>query len=283
MSKKDKKQEIVMTPDTGEIKTDDEPMFESEAYTAPQPEAGSDVTVLKPVGTGGPVPIVAPKHNTVQLQPIVVPLAVVPYMTQDSSVLRTDGRGQNVYAQATVESDEATDFQTISARKVKKQVKIQPRIFALVTFLLSALTVLPFILSYFMPKIGNISIEVFNVIGLIKGWVANGFELHPLANLDYVVVAGLSAILTVVSLVAIIVGRYPRAFNFIFSLATAAALVALLVKWLIDKSFVAQEKVAFLVVLVLSLVNLVLTIVFSILMNKLDDKMENAENMSREI
>ena len=283
MSKKDKKQEIVMTPDTGEIKTDDEPMFESEAYTAPQPEAGSDVTVLKPVGTGGPVPIVAPKHNTVQLQPIVVPLAVVPYMTQDSSVLRTDGRGQNVYAQATVESDEATDFQTISARKVKKQVKVQPRIFALVTFLLSALTVLPFILSYFMPKIGNISIEIFNVIGLIKGWVANGFELHPLANLDYVVVAGLSAILTVVSLVAIIVGRYPRAFNFIFSLATAAALVALLVKWLIDKSFVAQEKVAFLVVLVLSLVNLVLTIVFSILMNKLDDKMENAENMSREI
>ena len=283
MSKKDKKQEIVMTPDTGEIKTDDEPMFESEAYTAPQPEAGSDVTVLKPVGTGGPVPIVAPKHNTVQLQPIVVPLAVVPYMTQDSNVLRTDGRGQNEYAQATVESDEATDFQTISARKVKKQVKVQPRIFALVTFLLSALTVLPFILSYFMPKIGNISIEVFNVIGLIKGWVANGFELHPLANLDYVVVAGLSAILTVVSLVAIIVGRYPRAFNFIFSLATAAALVALLVKWLIDKSFVAQEKVAFLVVLVLSLVNIVLTIVFSILMNKLDDKMENAENMSREI
>lgn len=283
MSKKDKKQEIVMTPDTGEIKTDDEPMFESEAYTAPQPEAGSDVTVLKPVGTGGPVPIVAPKHNTVQLQPIVVPLAVVPYMTQDSGVLRTDGRGQNVYAQATVESDEATDFQTISARKVKKQVKIQPRIFALVTFLLSALTVLPFILSYFMPKIGNISIEVFNVIGLIKGWVANGFELHPLANLDYVVVAGLSAILTVVSLVAIIVGRYPRAFSCIFSLASAAALVALLVKWLIDKSFVAQEKVAFLVVLVLSLVNLVLTIVFSILMNKLDDKMENAENMSREI
>lgn len=283
MSKKDKKQEIVMTPDTGEIKTDDEPMFESEAYTAPQPEAGSDVTVLKPVGTGGPVPIVAPKHNTVQLQPIVVPLAVVPYMTQDSSVLRTDGRGQNVYAQATVESDDATDFQTISARKVKKQVKVQPRIFALVTFLLSALTVLPFILSYFMPKIGNISIEIFNVIGLIKGWVANGFELHPLANLDYVVVAGLSAILTVVSLVAIIVGRYPRAFNFIFSLVTAAALVALLVKWLIDKSFVAQEKVAFLVVLVLSLVNFVLTIVFSILMNKLDDKMENAENMSREI
>lgn len=54
MSKKDKKQEIVMTPDNGEIKLEDEPMFESEAYAAPQPEAGSDVTVLKPVGTAAP-------------------------------------------------------------------------------------------------------------------------------------------------------------------------------------------------------------------------------------
>ena len=65
MAKKDKKQEIVMTPDNSEVRVEDEPMFESEAYTAPQPEAGSDVTVLKPVGTGGPVPIVAPKHNTI--------------------------------------------------------------------------------------------------------------------------------------------------------------------------------------------------------------------------
>lgn len=175
MSKKDKKQEIVMTPDNGEIKLEDEPMFESEAYAAPQPEAGSDVTVLKPVGTGGPVPIVAPKHNTIQLQPIVVPLAVVPYMTQDSNVLRTDGRGQNVYAQATVENDEATDFETVSARKVKKKGKVQPRIFALVTFLLSALTVLPFILSYFIPSVGSVSIEKLNVIGVIKNWIDNGF------------------------------------------------------------------------------------------------------------
>ena len=65
MSKKDKKHEIVMTPES-EIKVEDEPMFEAEAYTAPQPEAGSDVTVMKTVGTGGPVAIVAPKHNTAQ-------------------------------------------------------------------------------------------------------------------------------------------------------------------------------------------------------------------------
>lgn len=283
MSKKDKKQEIVMTPDNGEIKLEDEPMFESEAYAAPQPEAGSDVTVLKPVGTGGPVPIVAPKHNTIQLQPIVVPLAVVPYMTQDSNVLRTDGRGQNVYAQATVENDEATDFETVSARKVKKKGKVQPRIFALVTFLLSALTVLPFILSYFMPSVGSVSIEKLNVIGVIQNWIANGFALRPLSNLAYIGVAAVSAVMTIASLISVIVGKYPRAFNFIFALASSGAMLALLIKWLVAKTFVASDKIAFLIVLVLCLVNLVLTIVFAILMNKLDDKVENVQNMSREI
>ena len=283
MSKKDKKQEIVMTPDNGEIKLEDEPMFESEAYAAPQPEAGSDVTVLKPVGTGGPVPIVAPKHNTIQLQPIVVPLAVVPYMTQDSNVLRTDGRGQNVYAQATVENDEATDFETVSARKVKKKGKVQPRIFTLVTFLLSALTVLPFILSYFMPSVGSVSIEKLNVIGVIQNWIANGFALRPLSNLAYIGVAAVSAVMTIASLISVIVGKYPRALNFIFALASSGAMLALLIKWLVAKTFVASEKIAFLIVLVLCLVNLVLTIVFAILMNKLDDKVENVQNMSREI
>lgn len=283
MSKKDKKQEIVMTPDNGEIKLEDEPMFESEAYAAPQPEAGSDVTVLKPVGTGGPVPIVAPKHNTIQLQPIVVPLAVVPYMTQDSNVLRTDGRGQNVYAQATVENDEATDFETVSARKVKKKGKVQPRIFALVTFLLSALTVLPFILSYFMPSVGSVSIEKLNVIGVIQNWIANGFALRPLSNIAYIGVAAVSAVMTIASLISVIVGKYPRAFNFIFALASSGAMLALLIKWLVTKTFVVSEKIAFLIVLVLCLVNLVLTIVFAILMNKLDDKVENMQNMSREI
>lgn len=283
MSKKDKKQEIVMTPDNGEIKLEDEPMFESEAYAAPQPEAGSDVTVLKPVGTGGPVPIVAPKHNTIQLQPIVVPLAVVPYMTQDSNVLRTDGRGQNAYAQATVENDEATDFETVSARKVKKKGKVQPRIFALVTFLLSALTVLPFILSYFMSSVGSVSIEKLNVIGVIQNWIANGFALRPLSNLAYIGVAAVSAVMTIASLISVIVGKYPRALNFIFALASSGAMLALLIKWLVAKTFVASEKIAFLIVLVLCLVNLVLTIVFAILMNKLDDKVENVQNMSREI
>ncbi len=283
MSKKDKKQEIVMTPDSTEIRLDDEPLFEAEAYAAPQPEAGSDVTVLKPVGTGGPVPIVAPKHNTVQLQPIIVPLAVVPYMTQDSSVLRTDGRGQNTYAQASVESENAPDFENVATRKIKKKGKVQPRIFALVTFLWSVVVVLPFVLSYFMTNIGGVSIDKFNVIGVIKNWIANGFSLHPLSSLAYLGVAGVSALVAIVSLFGIIFGKYPRVFNGIFTFLAFGAMLTLFIRWLVTKTFVASQNIVFLVLLGLTAVNFVLAVVFSILMNKLDDKIENTENLSKEI
>ena len=68
-----------------------ETLYESEAYGNPRPDTGTRTTVMKTVGVGGPVPIIAPKHNTIQLQPIIVPLAVVPYMSQDSAVLNTEG------------------------------------------------------------------------------------------------------------------------------------------------------------------------------------------------
>ena len=234
MAKKDKNQEIVFSPDTNDVRVDDEPLFESEAYGTPQPEAGSDVTVMKPVGIGGPVPIVAPKHNTIQLQPIVVPLAVVPYMTQDSNVLRTDGKQQGGYMPSTVEYGDATEFETVSTqKKIKKQAKVQPRVFALVTFLLASVTVLPFILSYFVKSIGTLDISKYNVIGVIMGWVKDGFNARPLRNFAFIGVAAVEAVLVITSLISIIAGKYPRAFTFILSLGSAAAMLAYLIKLLV--------------------------------------------------
>lgn len=284
MAKKDKNQEIVFSPDTGEIRTDDEPLFESEAYGTPQPEAGSDVTVMKPVGIGGPVPIVAPKHNTIQLQPIVVPLAVVPYMTQDSGVLRTDGKQQGGYMPSTVEYDDATEFETVSTqKKINKKVKVQPRIFALVTFLLSAVILLPFLLSYAMDSIGNLDISQYNVIGIIKEWVDVEFNAEPLHNLLFIGVAAVSAILVITSLVSMIVGKYPRAFTFIITLGSAAGMLAYLIKLLVADQFVLDDEIALVILVALTLLNMVLTIVFSCVLNKLDDKVEDSKRTSREI
>lgn len=284
MAKKDKNQEIVFSPDTNDVRVDDEPLFEAEAYGTPQPEAGSDVTVMKPVGIGGPVPIVAPKHNTIQLQPIVVPLAVVPYMTQDSGVLRTDGKQQNGYMPSTVEYGDATEFETVSTqKKIKKKAKVQPRVFALVTFLLSAIIVLPFILSYFMGSLGSVDISKYNVIGVIMGWVKNGFNARPLRNFAFIGVAAVQAVMVVTSLISIIVGKYPRAFTFILSLGSAAAMLAYLIKLLVKKQFVLNNQIALVVLVALTLLNLVLTIVFSCVLNKLDDKVEDSNRISREI
>ena len=36
-------------------------LYESDAYGDPEPDAAASTTIMKPVGTGGPVPIVAPK------------------------------------------------------------------------------------------------------------------------------------------------------------------------------------------------------------------------------
>lgn len=281
MAKKEKNQEVVMALDNNEVKVEDEPLFEAEAYGSPQPEAGSDVTVLKPVGTGGPVPIVAPKHNTIQLQPIVVPLAVVPYMTQDSNVLRTDGNRQGGYA-AGSEYGEATDFENVSAQKTKKRGKIQPRIFALVSFLLSALLVLPFILSHFVANIGNASLAEFDIIGAIQGWLANGFNLHPLCNLAYIAVTVFCGLEAVISLIAVVIGRYPRAFDCVMSILSAAALLAVLIKQCVEKTFSAPDRIIFIVICAVALLSALLAVIFSILQNKLEDKLEAAE-INREI
>ena len=160
---------------------------------------------------------------------------------------------------------------------------MQPRIFALVTLLLSALVVLPFILSNFVQNIGSMSIAEFNIIGTIQNWVANGFALRPIKNLAYIGVAGVSAIMVLSSLVSMIVGKYPRAMHVIFSLAAFLAMLALLIKWLVKKEFVIANKVGFVVILALAFVNFLLVVVFSCLLNKLEDKVEKSQNAAKEI
>ncbi|MBQ9276873.1 MAG: hypothetical protein IJ226_04710 [Clostridia bacterium] len=276
MSKKNRKQEVVLEPEnSAPVVFEEEPtLFEAEAYGSPQPEAGSDVTVMKPVGIGGPVPIVAPKHNTIQLQPIVVPLAVVPYMTQDSGVLRTDARGQ----QQTEEYAEAAEFtqaQTEKARKAKK--KFSARWFVLATFLISAVLVLPFILSYFYESLGALKFvgnDKFNVIGTIAGWISS--KSVPTEGLYrdilFIAAAVSTCVLVIVELIALLAGKYPRAFTVIFSLVPMGTSLAVLIIDIVNNNFVANDRVALIVFLALSILNFLLSIVFSVVINHAEDK-----------
>jgi hypothetical protein len=222
MAKKDKVQNFV--PEQELIQ--EETLFEAEAYGNPQPDAGMETTVMKPVGMGGPVPIVAPKHNTIQLQPIVVPLAVVPYMSQDSDVLRTDG----VQAQ---EYDTATGFSKVEAEKEakarKKSKKAGVRAASFFSFLLSGVVVAIYLLAYFMPEFYVFNFGAFNVIGTIIDWIGGIAPQNMAVALLHIISAGFAGILVVISLISFIVGKTPAGFNTVLSFISAATVDAALI------------------------------------------------------
>ena len=278
MSKKNRKQDVALESENSTpVVFEEEPtLFEAEAYGSPQPEAGSDVTVMKQVGIGGPVPIVAPKHNTIQLQPIVVPLAVVPYMTQDSGVLRTDARGGQQQAEEYAEAAEFTQAQTEKAKKSRKK-RFSARWLVLVTFLVSAVLVLPFILSYFYESLGALKfggLDKFNVIGTIAGWIsAKSVPTDGLyRDILFIAAAVTTAILVVVELIALLAGKYPRAFTVIFSLVPLGTSLAVLIIDVVNNNFVANDRLALIVFLALSILNFLLAIVFSVVVNHAEDK-----------
>lgn len=262
-----------------------EPLFEAEAYGTPQPEAGSDVTVMKQVGIGGPVPIVAPKHNTIQLQPIVVPLAVVPYMTQDSNILRTDTRATGGY-ETDEDYREGVEFDTERTKEAKKKKGVSwVRILALITFVMSALTVLPFFLSEATENLGSMVIKDFNVIHIMRGWIAGGFmkSSADAINLVYFIVMCLVGIQTILTLLGVVIGKYPKPITPILSFITMGAFIGLLIYKIVSHSFAVKDEVGFLVLLVLSVLTFVLSLVFSILLNYREDKQEQKARKGAEI
>jgi hypothetical protein len=222
MAKKDKVQNFV--PEQELIQ--EETLFEAEAYGNPQPDAGMETTVMKPVGMGGPVPIVAPKHNTIQLQPIVVPLAVVPYMSQDSDVLRTDGAQAQEY-------DTATGFSKVEAEKEakarKKSKKAGVRAASFFSFLLSGVVVAIYLLAYFMPEFYVFNFGAFNVIGTIIDWIGGIAPQNMAVALLHIISAGFAGILVVISLISFIVGKTPAGFNTVLSFISAATVDAALI------------------------------------------------------
>lgn len=278
MAKKERVQIETYPVGYPELVPEDEPIYEAEAYGSPQPDAGSDVTVMKTVGVGGPVPIVAPKHNTVQLQPIVVPLAVVPYMTQDSSVLRTDGRTQTPYYSAQ-EEGEATEFKAVEKEKAKKKQRPMVRLFAFISFLLAAVATAPYILSYFMQDISGVSIAEFNSIGLIEGWInGEAFSFYPISHILMLAVMALTMLTTLILFIGLLIGKYPKPISGILVFAAIACMAADLINDIVKDRFAIADRIIFIVVLAVLVVLFVLSIVFAVLINRMEDKAEQLES-----
>lgn len=248
-------------------------LYESEAYGNPQPDEGTKTTVMKPVGIGGPVPIVAPKHNTIQLQPIVVPLAVVPYMTQDSDVLRTDGKAPSYPRD---EYSSAVEFDKTEQAAAHKRTSAYKRLFSLGAFVFAALLVAAYLLAYFKPDIhAEFSLAQADVIGMITEWVNAGRPADYFLTVVNCVGAFCAAVVFVVALCGMILGRYGRKTVALFSFFAVAAYVAEIVYRVIRSEFDAQADAALLAMLAVSGVMFVLSVVFAALSVRREDKEED--------
>ncbi len=275
MAKKDNVQKF--TPEVERSVQNEEVMYESEAYGSPQPDAGMETTVMKPVGMGGPVPIVAPKHNTVQLQPIIVPLAVVPYMTQDSDVLRTDGApsGGEYYGD-NVSDMEATRTR---AKEKAKSDKGKVRIASLFLFVFSALTVVCYLLAYFKPNVFGFDFADFNVIGIIADWIGGTAPQNLAIALLYIISAGFATICTILTFIALLVGKLPAGFTSVLFLCSAATVDAGLIYRLIADDFVLAQDKASIVICGIATIGFIISVIVAIGLGKSGKKQSKGKSV----
>lgn len=255
------KQEEAAPPREEETKS--ETLYESEAYGNPRPDEGMKTTVMKTVGVGGPVPIIAPKHNTIQLQPIIVPLAVVPYMSQDSSVLRTEGGEEDAdgVRTAAVEFDAAR----IQAEKRAASRKLSTtfRIFSVVTFFLAALIAAGFMFAAFHPALGALDFSGNDVIGnieVIAGGAAPAVMSQTVTN---IIAAFGVALALLASLLGVIIGKYARKTLIFSSVLALGAFAAELIAQAVRDTFSLAASGALILMAALAAVMFVVSAAFA--------------------
>ncbi len=294
-------QEAVLAEPYYDMVEDD--FYEADAYDIPQTENGQDVTFVKPVGIGAPVPIVAPKHTNVQLQPIVVPLAVIPYMSQDTDVLYANRReqqpqrrqapqrqGQPVAAHN--DASYPTEFSVEDHAKAKKSCKVRARVCSFFTLLLSALVLALFgIGAYTFIAFGGGGFAINNTkilfvpclesVGVFVDFIMKGQAaaiLQDPSTIVGVVICAVALVQAIVALITLIGGRYPRVWNCLASLVVFGGLLGLMIKDIIViDTWVVDEWYMEIVAVGLAFIGFLLAVIFSISLNRLDNKVERME------
>lgn len=274
MAKKDNKSAALAAENTAQAvgSVQEEPvLYESEAYGDPQPDEGTKTTIMKPVGIGGPVPIVAPKHNTIQLQPIVVPLALVPYMTQDSAVLRTDGAAPSSAADRR-EYSSAVEFDSAEQTAVRKRTSVQKRVFSFFMLLMSALLVAAFLLAHFHPDIHpEFSLAQADVIGQITRW-AEGSPFDYSLTLVNAAAAALVVLAFLASLFGLVFGKFPRKTLMLLFLGATLAYVAEIIQQVIAGHFDPVVDADVLVMLCVAGLAFILSVIFAAVCIRREDR-----------
>ncbi len=279
--------------------------YEADAYDMPRTENGQDVTFVKPVGIGAPVPIVAPKHTNVQLQPIVVPLAVIPYMSQDTDVLYANRREQQPArrqapqrpgqpAAAHNDASYPTEFSVEDHAKAKKSCKVRARVCSFFTLLFSALVLALFgIGAYTFIALGGGGFSINGVsilttgieaVGVFVAYIMQGQAaaiLQDPSTIVGVVICAIALVQAIVALITLIAGKYPRVWNCLASLVVFGGLLGLMIKdiLVLEGEYAWTPEVYYMQIVAVGLafVGFLLAVIFSISLNRLDNKVERME------
>lgn len=173
-------------------------------------ESEEEKTVVKPVSAGA-VPIIPPSA-VVQLQPIVVPIAVVPFETHDTKMLH-DAQKQG-FIPATLDesapkggSSENTE-ETVYVALDKKKDKFK----SFISLFFTILYLIPFIIAYFKSDlIPSLPLNDLNAIGKLVKLFGGGLTLAgEIPSIMLIVSLLLSLVCLIMSLFSAIIGRYSK-------------------------------------------------------------------------
>ena len=279
MAKKDNVQNFVPQQETMQqpVAPQEEALFESEAYGSPQPDAGMGTTVCKPVGIGGPIPIVAPRSTTIQLQPIIVPMAVVPYMSQDNNVLKTDGiQQQPVEEYDTAAADFSRVEEERKAVKTKKKSKTGARIASAVLFVLASLVIAAYSIASINPTLLGVNWNQINVISQVLNWIENLAPANIAITVLHIACYVFVSTVSLIAFICIFVGKLPAgavaALTFIGAATVDAALIydAVLATQA-GVQFVAKDYVAYIVVASLATLTFIVSAIIAVCLNRKKD------------
>lgn len=205
----------------------------AESYKPATPKfAGATFKKLQP---NGPIPVIAP-INPVQLTPIVVPVAIVPYATQNQPMLQyaSDGNAYftgdgssagGAYADGSMgggagvgtagaPGEYASDG-TAAAYAADAEVAENGKsnkFFAFLSLLFGILTILPAVFAYVGLKLGSLDFSKSNFIGAAITSFSDGTILANIGNLLFVVGIVVAVVFAIVALVSLFAKKAPKLF-----------------------------------------------------------------------
>lgn len=156
--------------------------------TAPEVANPVEYAVMRPVA-GGLQPIIAPRGQ-VQLNPVVVPVAFVPYATQNQPVLQIDNKPKEEErplpevkdqpldkkaARAAKRRDKKPEFveDDLTAAKETKKAKARNRVFSFVLFVITLGFFAFVVLNYFAKDLGITHLALApGQPEIISGWMS---------------------------------------------------------------------------------------------------------------